>query len=353
VAGCVSSAEFIAALARGTLPYTRRVIERYIEEDLRILDRVEPDVVVGDFRLSLGISAATRGVPHVALINAVWSPHVQRAIPLPEHPMTRVLGLRLASALFPVFQPIAFASLARPFDRARRARGLPALGGLLETYCSGDFTAYPDLPDLFEFRQLPSTHRFIGAATFGPAVSLPAWWDKVPSSRPWVFVAMGSSGKASALPGILDALSTLDVEVLVATSERGAVVPTRPNLWVTQWLPLDPVLTRTSVVVGNGGAGAVYFALAHGVPMLCIPSNMDQHMIAEAVVRAGAARMLRSDRASAIRIRADVVELLRRPTFRERARSLASSMRRSDVGATLQRLVHEAAASRAPRATAM
>src|SRR5262249_23954693 len=88
VAGCVPSAEFVAALARGSLPYRRRVIDRYVDEDLRLLDAVEPDVVVGDFRLSLGISAPLCRVPYVALINAVWSPHVRRALPMPELPLT-------------------------------------------------------------------------------------------------------------------------------------------------------------------------------------------------------------------------------------------------------------------------
>jgi UDP:flavonoid glycosyltransferase YjiC (YdhE family) len=342
VTGCVTSSEFVVALARGGLPYGRRVIERYVDEDLRILDDVEPDVVVGDFRLSLGISAPLRRVPYVALINAVWSPYVRRALPLPELPLTRILGTRLASFLFPLFRPIAFDRLARPFNRARRARGLPPFGGLLETYSWGDYTAYPDLPELFDAVDVPSTHRFLGAVPFGPFVALPSWWDRVPTSRPWVFVAMGSSGKASALPAVVDALCALDVEVVVATSGRSPAIPARRNLWASEWLPLDAVLPRASAAVINGGAGSVYHAIAHGVPMLSVPSNMDQHMMAEAVVRAGAGLLIRSEHVRPVRVRACLAELLARATFRDRARALSVPLHGAKVGATLQGLLREA-----------
>ena len=348
VAGCVTIAEFTAALARGALPYDRPTIERYIAEDLRVLDEVRPDVVVGDFRLSLGISAPLRGVPYVALINAVWSPYVRRRFPVPELPIIGLLGVRLTSLLFPLVRPIAFAGLARPFERARRARGLGSFGGLLATYSWGDFTAYPDLPDLFDTDDLPDTHRFIGAATYGPHVPLPGWWDEVPTRRPWIYVAMGSSGRAGALPAIVEALAALEVEVIVATSERGVAAPRLPNVWTSEWLPLDSVLGRASVAIGNGGAGGVYYALTHGVPVLSVPANMDQHMVAEAVARTGAGLLVRSDRATPSGVRDATLRLLREDAFRDRAGSLARTMRETDVAAAFQRLLRDTRAGRDP-----
>jgi UDP:flavonoid glycosyltransferase YjiC (YdhE family) len=342
VSGCVTAAEFAAALARGALPYDREVIERYVQEDLRLLDEVKPDVVVGDFRLSLGISAPSRGVPYVALINAVWSPLVRRRFPVPELPITRRLGPLPAALAFPLLRPIVFAQLAAPFNRARRAHGLPPFGGLLETYSWGDFTAYPDMPELFDMAELSAAHRFLGALRFGPHVPLPDWWERVPTSRPWVYVAMGSSGRAGALPAIVEALAGLDVEIIAATSERGVAAPSRPNVWTSEWLPLDPVLARARVAIGNGGAGGVYYALHHGVPILSVPANMDQHMMAEAVVRSGAGRLVRSDRASPRRIRDATVQLLEEQAPRERARSLGSAMAARDPGAELAALLRQA-----------
>ena len=43
-------------------------------DDLELIRRIEPDVVVGDFRLSLAVSAPMAGVPYIALANAYWSP---------------------------------------------------------------------------------------------------------------------------------------------------------------------------------------------------------------------------------------------------------------------------------------
>jgi len=344
VSGCVTRAEFTAALARGTIPHDRSVIERYITEDLRLLDEVRPDVVVGDFRLSLGISAPSRRVPYVALVNAVWSPYVRRRFPMPELPVARILGLRLASVLSLLIRPIVFAGLARPFNRARRSRGLPPFGGLLETYAFGDFTAYPDIPELFEVGALPASHRFVGAIPFGPHTPLPGWWAHVPTERPWIYVSMGSSGNAGALPAIVEALATLGVEVIVATSERGVALPARPNVWTSEYLPLDPVLARAQVAVGNGGAPGVYYALHHGVPVLSVPANLDQHMVAEAVVGAGAGLLVRSERATPGRMRDAALELLRGDRYRDRARSLGATMRARDAAGTFTKLVRDASA---------
>ena len=52
--------------------------------------RVRPGVVVGDFRLSLSISARLAGIPYVALINAHWSPWSTQRFPLPELPIVNV-----------------------------------------------------------------------------------------------------------------------------------------------------------------------------------------------------------------------------------------------------------------------
>ncbi|MFC3374324.1 hypothetical protein ACFOLJ_00110 [Rugamonas sp. CCM 8940] len=75
-------------------------MRRYVEDDLHVFKQARPDLVVGDFRLSLSISARLAGLPYVALSNAYWSPYVRQRYPLPDIPLARLRPLALAGACF-------------------------------------------------------------------------------------------------------------------------------------------------------------------------------------------------------------------------------------------------------------
>ena len=57
----IPSADFLRALARGKPVYDLATLERYVEDDLALLQAVSPAVVIGDFRISLAVSARLSG----------------------------------------------------------------------------------------------------------------------------------------------------------------------------------------------------------------------------------------------------------------------------------------------------
>src|SRR5207244_2060828 len=71
----ISSERFLKALADGARLYEADTLTRYVQDDLALLEKVRPDLVVGDFRLSLAVSAPVAKVPYAALVNAHWSPY--------------------------------------------------------------------------------------------------------------------------------------------------------------------------------------------------------------------------------------------------------------------------------------
>ena len=54
-------AQFLAALAAGRPVYDDATLVRYVDDDLRLMRAFQPDLVVGDFRLSLSVSARGNG----------------------------------------------------------------------------------------------------------------------------------------------------------------------------------------------------------------------------------------------------------------------------------------------------
>lgn len=338
----VPSSRFSRALEQGRPLYDANTLMRYVEDDLALIDAVEPDLIVGDFRLSLAVSAPLRKIPYASVANVYWSPYADIDYPVPELPFTRLTGLGLGQALFDLARPFAFALHARPLNRARRKHGLAPLGhDLREIYTWANYTLYADIPELLKTRRLPHNHRYLGPVLWSAHTPLPGWWESLPANRPIVFVTLGSSGRADLLPMVIEVLSAFPVTVIAATASK--VTPARlpPNVFVADYLPMDIASTHSVLVISNGGSLTAYQALAVGVPVLGICSNMDQLLNMNAVQGLGAGIALRAGKASPAAIHGAVKALLEKPAYLEAAGQVRQAVLRHDATQHFQEIIAE------------
>lgn len=322
----ISSAVFLRALARGSPVYDAQTLRSYVAADLALIEAVRPDLIVGDFRLSLSVSARLAGIRYVALSNAYWSPYARCHYVVPSLPITRILPIGMAGAVFALVRPIAFALHAQPLNQVRKEFGLHSLGSdLRRTYTDGDFVLYADVPGMFPLSGQPDSHQHLGPIIWSPPIPRPEWWALLPDDRPIVYVTLGSSGKAQILPGILDALAGLPVHVLVATA--GAEVGDAPpaNAHLADYLPGAEAARRASLVVCNGGSPTCHQALAAGVPVVGIAGNLDQFLNMTAIVDMGAGTMVRADRFDSRTFRRIVQTVLGDPSYAACAARAATS----------------------------
>ena len=319
------------AVEKGRRPYSARHLERYVEDDLALIRAVDPHLIVGDMRLSLAVSAPLCSVPYAPLINAYWSPFALRdGFPMPEHPMVRAVGVERASRFYPMVLPRVLAHFAAPLNSVRQKHGLPPVGDLLHMLTHGDFTLYPDVPELTPVRSdLPARHRFLGPLTWSPDMALPAFWDRLDPGRPLVYATMGSTGAADKLPAVLAGLGQISADVVVATLGRHPALAAGERVFFADLLPGDRVCERAALVVCNGGASTAYQALAAGVPVLGIPRNFDQYLAMDAIERAGAGVLLRSGLLTAEQVSAKALLLLGSTSARDRASALQKAFRRA------------------------
>jgi UDP:flavonoid glycosyltransferase YjiC (YdhE family) len=324
-----SKSQVDAAVASGRRPYDEATLVGYVEEDLRLLDAVRPDVVIGDLRLSLPTSAAVAGVPLLSLANAYWSPHAVRdRFPMPDHPIVKLLGPRFAERYFPIALPRVFEHFAAPVNAVRRRYGLGRIGSLPEVLTAGDYTLFADVPALVPTRDLPASCVFLGPIPWSPKVPRPAALDELGRDRPLVYATLGSSGKVDLLPRVLEALSGLGVDVLVATAGRARRLALPENERATDFVPGDLASRRAALVVSNGGSSTGYQTLAEGTPVLGLPWNLDQYLASEAIDRAGAGLSVRAGTATAEEIREAAARLLTDGSFAEAARRLSAEFLR-------------------------
>jgi UDP:flavonoid glycosyltransferase YjiC (YdhE family) len=322
----------LRAVRQGRRLYDERLLRQQIAEDRSVFEAVRPDLVVGDFRWSLAVSASIFGVPHAALVNAYWSPYCERqAFPVPDHPLLRILGESLTARYFPVAMPKVFAWFAKPLNTLRREYGLSEIGSLPDVLTHGDYTLYADPEQLVPTPNAPSTHVHLGFVPWAPDAPLPPALHGGPADAPLVYATLGSSGDLDVLPKVLEAISVLPVRGLVATAGRERISAVPSNVTLVDYVPGDAAARRAAVVITNGGSSSSYQALAEGTPVLGLPSNLDQFLAMQAIEREGAGISLRASSVSVGTLTSTLRALL------------ASESHRVSAG-VVQRMIHAAPA---------
>jgi UDP:flavonoid glycosyltransferase YjiC (YdhE family) len=313
-------AALLKKVDRGARLYERDMLQRYVKEELALYERIQPHAVIADLRFSVCVSAPHAGIPYASLINAYWSRHMVRSeLPMPDHPIVRLLGERTAAKYFPRALPSVLAHFAAPVNALRSAYKLEPFGDLLDVMMAGNLVLFPDVPTLTPLRDKPDHHLFLGPVVWSPQQSLPPWWDEATRGQGgYAYVTLGSSGRADCLPAVLDGMEGLGLALCVATAGR---TPTRgrAHVHVADYLPGSAAAARAALVVCNGGSASAYQALAEGTPVLGIASNFDQFLGMSAIRDAGAGILLRASTVTPARVNEAARKVLEDPSFRSAA----------------------------------
>lgn len=334
---CQESKVFAHRLEQGRALYDFQTLVRYVEDDLALIDAEKPDVIIGDFRLSLSVSARLRATPYITICDAYWSPERPLHPPLPVLNSMRFIPLPLAKAVFRIASIPALRLHAVPMERLRKRFGLRSLGfDLRRCYTDSDLRLFANFRALFcEVPSGPNAD-FIGPLTWSPESN--SKLDFLASREPLVYVTMGSSGDPRALENIIPALKEMGCRIALATA--GKISPARfasSKTHVFDYLPGNEVCRHAKLVVCNGGSPTTNQALLHGVPVLGIARNMDQFLNMQAIENFGAGLLMRADNTSKSQLRRAIRRLLIEPHFATRAKLLASSSNSNNISINLQR----------------
>jgi UDP:flavonoid glycosyltransferase YjiC (YdhE family) len=252
-------------------------------------------------------------------------------------------------------QQAVFGSAQRYFNDVLAKHGSRPLPTFL-------FDAMTTLPDLYlqltakEFEyprgKMPDTIRFVGPLLPPPSHEFhpPLWWHDIDKAGPIVLVTQGTlaNDDLGQLVGpTLTALANEDLTVIASTG--GPPVESIPaalprNAKVTTFLPFDRLFPKVSVMVTNGGYGAVNHALSLGVPLVVAGDSEEKPEIAARVAWAGAGINLGTGRPTASQIREAVRTVLTKPQYRQRAQALRAAFARHNARDEIAELVEGLAA---------
>ena len=271
------------------------------------IDRTPTDAVVVDFmQPNVFAAAEASGVRWAALVHTLGQGVLddEHSTMLAFASLDAVNGTREAQGLAPVDDAVAL--LATP-DRIFVA-GPPAIDRPRRSSANGDRVRY--LGALLEDAGPDAGWTPPGAGT----------------GRPLVVVSLGTTpmDDGPVLQRVLDGAGRLPVDVFATAGEHldPASFATAPNTTVRPPVRHAAVLPHAHLVVTHAGLGTVTAALAHGLPLVCLPLGRDQFDNATRVEELGAGVAVESS-APADDIAAAIERVLGDESFRRAAGALA------------------------------
>lgn len=279
---CVPPAEAIAAIRRGSHIFTTTNLKAYVESDRKLIDRVQPDLVIGDFRLSLNISAQQIGVEYRNIVSGYMTRYYSAPQSPPEtFPVVRLLGRRISRAVFPTLKKLTLKYYAQPFVRYRRQHAMPPIRDIFDVICSPHRNYIADLPEYTPTQNLPVTFCYVGPLLWEPTIEPPEWINELDRTKSTVYVTMGSTGQSKSFMTALRVLRDAGHQVLATTGGHVENVP--DGVFAADYAPGSLLLRHCNAVVCHAGSLTTYQAVQEQVPVVGIPTFHDQETNVERI----------------------------------------------------------------------
>ncbi len=278
--------------------------------------------------------AEVLGVPFVTICNAVPinpDPGVPPSI-VSWGPASSRLGRFRNRVGYRLFD-LAATPMRRKINACRRSWGQKPLRSIYDTFSpvlqlaqqTADFDfPRPSLPSHFHYIGLIRRAGFDGAAF--PFERL--------NGRPLVYASLGTvrTDDRNIFHMLAEACAGLDVQLAITLGGKGDIaayagLPGKPI--VVNYAPQRAVLERAALTVCHSGNNTVLESLASGVPVVAVALNGDQYGVAARLERSGAGKRMELDRLNAERLCEVVRQVLREPSYAERARALSVSVERA------------------------
>jgi zeaxanthin glucosyltransferase len=295
------------------------------DASMRIRSEGIDALIVDQAEFAGGSIAEYLGLPFVTAI---------LTLPLDLHPSFRFCGLqpgmgesaRQAASSFRL--GLVQASILALINRHRQEWGLQPKTGLHA--CDSELAQIAQLPAGFDFpnRNTVSHFHYTGPFVDGAGrreISFP--WSRLDSSRPLVFVSMGTlqNGIEWVFREVAKACAELPVQTVISlggglSSEVFRDLPGDPI--VVNYAPQLELLNRADLTIFHGGLNTALECLVHGVPMIAVPITFDQPGVAARLHRIGAGRMIPIRELTVERLRLEVLEILTDPKYRANAKLL-------------------------------
>lgn len=157
-------------------------------------------------------------------------------------------------------------------------------------------------------------------------------FEELDDSRPLIYVSLGTvfNDRPDFFRACIEAFGTGEWQLVMAVGDKldiKALGPPPPGVIVRPFVPQTRILERASLFVTHSGANSVHEGLYCDLPLLLVPQQLEQAMIAARVEQLGAGRVLQPQKVTAKRLAALAAKLLDDPGYRDSAARIGASLR--------------------------
>lgn len=155
-------------------------------------------------------------------------------------------------------------------------------------------------------------------------------FDTLDSKLPLIYISLGTvfNDNPSFFRRCIEAFGESDYQVVMSLENRlspKTLGDIPANFIVRDYVPQIEILKRADLFITHGGVNSVHQALYYGVPLLFLPQQVEQAMVAARIAELGAGHLAR--KASAFTLRLKAALLLEDTSYRVQANALSAGMR--------------------------
>ncbi len=269
-------------------------LEMFVRKEVSLFQQIRPSMIISEERISAVLSAKITECPHGSLRNAYRTPYsvfplmdlsdtfISRIIPDPGRAQFRLLKF-----------------FSRPFmwrmNTLLRSYGIRESMSFNDYIDSDDLVFLCDVPEFSPAGILPPSYHYVGPLFWEGGGDRPGWLDELSPSDRVVYISLGSTGTPELLEAIVRAMRGSGYTLVVTSGVPeidGKAMDLGEGVFVEKFIDVKPVLKRALAVLCHAGNGTVYQALASGVPVIGIPTHLEQRFNAQRLEAMGLGKNL-------------------------------------------------------------
>ncbi|VEP14446.1 conserved hypothetical protein [Hyella patelloides LEGE 07179] len=282
-------------LRQGKMMYETKDLVQYFEQDDSLLKRIQPQLVISEFRFTALQLAKKYGIPSVGLTEATC--HVNfvpdKTVPDPFAkpsfaPLWLLDFIAQKTVIGELINKQTIKNISISLREASVAYGLEPLPTFFDYASQGDICLICDHPDLVPIKSLRPGDIYTGAMLWERHEPLPLELSQLDTDKKTVYICPGTqeSLPTDFLVSYIQKLLEQNLQVIVSRGKRNFdLTIDNKNLFIFDFINENKLLYQVDVMVYPGGAMSTYQALSCGVPLIPLPAHANQHFYAEALAR--------------------------------------------------------------------
>lgn len=280
-------------------------IEKVVAEEISLIKRYQPAVILTGYRMTLSVSARIMKVKIVWCLSAVLSaPYFEKNMERFQDFEENRKRKKESRLLFPEARALcedalAYAKMVQECTTVKEWNDCLERYGAKHFRCNieiyrGDLNLMSDARELFsQIKERQGEYEFIGPIFNSQKIEMPLEVREIQNNperkrKKKILISLGSAGRKEVFCQVLEAMRKFDFEFFISVIgmlSREEMVDYPENFHFYEKFPLIEIAQICDAAIIQGGQGTLYAVAAGRCPFLAFPTTYEQRHNTENMIR--------------------------------------------------------------------